>query len=1136
MRKLIFFIGFCCFFGMNYAQETDDLWNQKSFATRDSIFIDSLSINPNGFRVLNSSEEIIPEKYYSIDFVRALLTSKDSLLQHTDSLRIHYRSYPEFLTKTYRQFDPNRIVSQLRDQSGLYELGKSQKEKDFKPFDGLYTTGSISRGITTGTNQNSVLDSKLDLQITGKISDKVGIRASIQDSDIPIQQAGYSQNLNEFDQIFIELYSENWTIRGGDVDLEQKDSFFGKFQKKVQGLSIAATLNEKGNRTEVYGAGALVKGVFTRNKFDGQEGNQGPYKLHGPNGELFALVVSGSETVFVNGIRLKRGEDADYIIDYNAGEILFNSTYPINSEMRITVEFQYSDRNYSRVVATAEAKHYRDNFEIGGFVYNENDLRNQPLQQDLSDAQKQVLADAGDDENQMFAPSAVPAEFSESQVLYRKEFIGNQEVFVYSTNPEDELFRVKFTRVGKNNGNYILTNHTTISRVYEYVSPVDGIPQGEYEPIIRLFAPTQLQMAVINGRYHPSDKTDIRFEVAGSSHDENLFSNKDKGDDEGYAAHLEIRQNLFTFANQSQLNVFGNMDYLHKNFESIEPMYNVEFDRDWNLENPEGNHTLINTGVEYLLPQIGISRYTFQKLDYSNFSGSRHVLNSNLNFKKLSTQINGSYLTNDSEHFSSEFLRMNTAAVYHYNPFWTGVRFDMEDHQQKDKILNQLSGLSQKYKSYEIFTGVGDSTAVYAEIGYKYRVTDSLQQSQMSRAAVSHDYYLKSQLIHTANAKLGVYVNYREVKRDQEEFEKEHSLNSRIRYNQFLFNRVLNWNTTYETSSGTLPQQEYTFVEVEPGKGEYMWIDYNGDGIQDIDEFEIATYPDEAKFVRVFLPNQVFLPTRQTKLSQIIGLNFQQLVNTKNSRHWLTHFYNQTSYLLDRKVHREGNNFNLNPFHSKGEELAMNLSFRNSLFFNRGKQHYSTSYSYISSKNKNLFSTGLQASQLESHQIDFNHKIAKTWVFQYNNDWNTSSNTSESFQNRDYRIRGMKLNPKLSYLHSQQIRFDIFYQYYNRQNKIGQREQLNQQKLGASFSFSKSEKYSINGEFNYIYNNYSGDAFSPVAYEMLQGLQPYKNFTWELLFQRKITNYLDLNLAYYGRKSENSVMIHTGSVQLKAYF
>src|SRR5699024_7368725 len=114
------------------------------------------------------------------------------------------------------------------------------------------------------------------------------------------------------------------------------------------------------------------------------------------------------------------------------------------------------------------------------------------------------------------------------------------------------------------------------------------------------------------------------------------------------------------------------------------------------------------------------------------------------------------------------------------------------------------------------------------------------------------------------NAQLSVFINYRKINRPTYSLEetKEKSLNSRIRYSQFLFNRFLTWQTTYETNSGILPQQEFTYVEVDPGKGDYRWIDYNGDGIQDIDEFELATFPDEARFIRVLLPNQIFMKTR----------------------------------------------------------------------------------------------------------------------------------------------------------------------------------------------------------------------------------------------------------------------------------
>ncbi|MBQ0737847.1 hypothetical protein J9332_26325, partial [Aquimarina celericrescens] len=256
----------------------------------------------------------------------------------------------------------------------------------------------------------------------------------------------------------------------------------------------------------------------------------------------------------------------------------------------------------------------------------------------------------------------------------------------------------------------------------------------------------------------------------------------------------------------------------------------------------------------------------------------------------------------------------------------------------------------------------------------------------------------------------------------------------------------------------------------------------------------------------------------------------------EKTKKFLSHFYNQTSYLIDRKIERNGDNFDLNPFNETDDELAVNLNFRNTIFFNRGRQHYTTSYSYISTRNKNLLSTGLQENKIESHQLNFNHKFQESWLVSLQNKWNQTKSTAENFENRNYNIDGLTLNPELSYLLSQNTRFSVFYEFQQQKNQLGDLEELHQNKLGASFTFTNAQKYSLNGEFNYIYNEFDGSAFSPVAYQMLQGLQPDKNYTWSLLAQKKITDYLDLNFSYFGRKSESSNTIHTGTVQLRAYF
>ncbi len=148
---------------------------------------------------------------------------------------------------------------------------------------------------------------------------------------------------------------------------------------------------------------------------------------------------------------------------------------------------------------------------------------------------------------------------------------------------------------------------------------------------------------------------------------------------------------------------------------------------------------------------------------------------------------------------------------------------------------------------------------------------------------------------------MSVYLNYRNLKYEDTAKKDEPSLNSRVLYSDQFFNKLLQISTAYETSSGTIAQQEFTYLQVEPGQGVYMWNDYNANGIQELQEFEVAPYADLAIYVRVFLPNQVFIRTHQNKFSQSVNLNFNQWQNETGLKQFASHFYNQTSFLIDGK-------------------------------------------------------------------------------------------------------------------------------------------------------------------------------------------------------------------------------------------
>ncbi len=1128
---LIFLVG-CCL----YAQDQTSNYRSKKVAVSDSIKIDSVSINNSWFLLKKKDNSTIDSTYYNIDFKKALLTFKKPI--DTDSIIIDYLQFPEFLTKTYKQLDESIIVDNTDNLNKLYQLSQPSDRRAFIPFDGLTTSGSISRGVTVGNNQNSVLNSELDLQISGKLNDKVSLRASIQDANIPLQESGYSQRLDEFDQVFIELFSDDWNIRAGDIDLKNSDSYFARFTKRVQGLSVNFNLDHEVSKSTIFASGALVRGQFRRSQFTAQEGNQGPYKLQGSNGELYVLIVSGSETVYVNGVAVTRGENEDYIIDYNAGEIIFNPTFPITSEMRIIVDYQFSDRNYSRFVAYGGGSYETEKLKIRASVYNENDAKNQPLQQNLSEEQVQLLADAGDDESLMVAPSAVPESYNENRILYKKELIDGIEAFVFSNNPDDELFSVRFSLVGANQGNYIITSTNAIANIFEYVSPIAGVPQGNYEPIVQLIAPTKLQMAVVNGSYKPTEKTTINFELAGSKNDLNLFSSLDDNNNDGFAGKLRIEQDFIRSDSLWNLTSYVDGDYIQQNFKTIEQIYNAEFSRDWNIDLALGNQQLFIAGTTLNHHEKGRFNYQFEHLNYSeSFNGNRHVFQTNLRLKQFNILSNTSILNSNSTLNTSRFLRSFNQLKYSYNKGWIGTRFSTEDNEQKDKSTDELTPLSQRFKAYEVFTGVGDSTKVFTEIGYKNRVNDSIKNNALQKVNNSNTYYLNSRIIQNNNTSLALYFNYRNLKSVDESIADEESLNSRLQYNQKLFKQVVTLNTLFDTNSGTLPQQEFTYIEVEPGQGAYTWIDYNNNGIQELEEFEIAQFQDQGKYIRVLLPNQIFIKTHQNRLSQTLTINPQIITQDADNKSFWTQLYNQTSYLIDRKIKRDGSNFNLNPFESDAEnQLGLQLNFRNILFFNRGKQHYTTSYTYLSNKAKNVLSFGFIENSLKSHQLNFNHKIAETWLVTFLTSIDNNESFSENFSSKNFNIDEFRLNPKLSYLLNDNVRFDAFYQFTNKDNTIGSLETLKQQKYGVSFTLTDTQNAAISGEVNFFSNDFIGNSNSPVGYQMMEGLQPGKNFTWNLLAQKKITKFLDLNLNYFGRKTETSKTIHTGTVQLKAYF
>ena len=199
-----------------------------------------------------------------------IFTWKNPNFPKKDSLKTDSIYIKKFNSEFFRK---DTINFTIKEKKILYDEGILVKKNSRSQILGdLNAKGSIIRGITFGNNQGQSVQSSMDMQIAGKLSKDVSILASISDHNLPIQADGYTQTLQEFDKIYLQLNIKDKNIlKAGHLDLQDDQTYFGKYQRRSMGIGFQTNFGKEHKTFLEFSAG-VARSEFHRIRFQGVEG------------------------------------------------------------------------------------------------------------------------------------------------------------------------------------------------------------------------------------------------------------------------------------------------------------------------------------------------------------------------------------------------------------------------------------------------------------------------------------------------------------------------------------------------------------------------------------------------------------------------------------------------------------------------------------------------------------------------------------------------------------------------------------------------------------------------------------------------------------------------------------------------
>jgi hypothetical protein len=586
----------------------------------------------------------------------------------------------------------------------------------------------------------------------------------------------------------------------------------------------------------------------------------------------------------------------------------------------------------------------------------------------------------------------------------------------------------------------------------------------------------------------------------------------------------------------------------------LERLRDVEFTRDWGLPlqttlaSPV-TENILKGGIVWTHPQKGgweLRSTFYQRSD--RYKGWQHLLKQQERIRNW--QFNNQVLIT---HFSlpgvsGSFFRP-TIDVSAPLPSKKGYRIGASYTVENNSVRNQASKdlLPQSFYFDQVAIFIRSQEELYNKFQFRFfsRGDYATQGPTWKKADRSFNWQAEAALLKSPSQQLVVNATLRKLKVINQQISSANNdwtLLSRLQYRLRKWKGFLEGNLLYELGSGQEQRRDIVFVEVPAGQGEYAWIDYNLDGVQQLNEFEWAQFPDQAKYVKLFTPTNDFIKADQLTFNYHLSLSPRLLLSQFPSGSWqsfVARFSWNSSWQHQRKTFANGK-LSWNPFQQNIPDSALVMMqgiLSNTISFNRFNTRWGLDLNHYFTKAKAVLSYGFE----QRKQADWLLKLRVNWNRQLSNIVELKKGLLElstpAFANRNYSIAEFKIKPQLQWIRGTALLFNGSFQYQERKNNpfFGGEQSIAKVWM-TEMRYTRLQKGALSARVSLHQIEYPHALKNTVSYIILDGLVPGTNWVWMCSYQKRISQRLELNLQYDGRKSGSASTIHMGRAGVTALF